>query len=1580
MEFNKPKVDSKGKLVLIDPNPPERDLIPAEDLFIYVRLVAESKDRSVILNNSGKEGGALQSDNNPNGTEVNFIATKIDTTSEDSDGKFTSYATTDYTDIGGLRDSSSGMPAVVEGFGIESINITYNASFIPQVNIKFIDLRGASLFDVIDKENRKSPYSMFFKMPYPVFRLTVKGYYGKPVTYCLHMLKWSSSFNADNGNFEINANFVGYQGAFLSDIKLQNVIGVTNTDSGREKLAKLKIKDGNGGETSTPPISSFLNEISRLEIDLADIKVSSKESDNLKKLNTTQVLLKNLSTIVGRAIPSNGRTEGDIKKGKSSDKMFGSGITSPNFKTNKNLIPYRDLIIIKKSDEDYFEKFKEIADEYYKTYENYILELDESIKTQYTLENFNIISKKEGVFQTIVNQIYEKGTTLFNIAADDTEFNPENSKDRDADNLRKPEDFIDFYQNKKLFRADETVIVYDFTDMREEITQKVNDIEDIIKEKKEETIKSINNQLKEKLTFNPTIKNVFEILMNNTQVMMEELYDVSYKAEVYGRERYNALSSYETDNNSSKIVYAWPDVVENDDKGESKKKWLGSIYDIDPTYFPEIDFVEKVVEAYTKANSEMKEIRKALSNLKGNTLDNWVPVNPIDYSNNPYAQFSGNWDNVVDGVPEDLYKMVVQRAMVLRGFTNVNDNKILNSYGTIEGAIAADNISTTKKKKDLISENFTSKKAIDYCLSKNIISREGQNYILKNKTLDNDFSLNNISQYIIGPDAKRYIRNKNKVSENIKDRFKSDFQSISNIGESFMVDNGIKYMSSNYLYSHNISYLVWGEQYKNDIIKPKSNDINYKLQFKENSKLFKNIRQLNLESGKEEESIEKILNNLGFLPFDEVTKKYITSNNFPRGKVLSLPKLYIAWLGMKNTNSDFRNYYREWLRNDGEYLLSTVQKKVRDEKEIKEYEKKLLSILQEEDKIVVTTPNINSEISIDGSALENYLNNFSNGFTTLSTEIDVKEINDREEERQKTTNNNDLKLSIYNYFKTIFDKWIGGSKEGKVFNECAKSEDQKNLIDQFKFINRAWDDIGDEAVCNLTSVINLAPDTRLNLYLYISKILRDSNFLLQILPSFINFKDSEDIKNMFMPVTDISDGVDTSPTYVCILSNGASKTLDISENDVEYQYANDALNFDFKDGSNNGGIDVSEPSDGEAITDKLVAFRVAFGAENQSIFKGVNLSQDENSPTGEYYKQLSNLVDKRGKTQSILQGNDLYDLFSTRAYKCGVSSLGNMNIQPLMMFQLDNVPFFRGAYQILSVEHSISANDMGTSFTGLRQSTFNVPIVKEATTFMDIDFNEVDDVAQRLSVGEFLRNQKTINNNSKVLNPTGKFVLSKINAESLSDLGVGGSDEYRETLARLMINYFNNYGVITNSDVCNFLSQCMHESAKFRITIEIWGEKDGTKWQKRYEPDSKKSKELGNTQSGDGKRFRGRGFIQITGKVNYELLQNSDRKLFENITSKTTEELDEFFNLNSDKGIERSLVASLIWWKENIVDRKLDLSAGDIPTVNIVTKRVNGGYHGIEDRIANFEKCLDVFGLRATYGLMKPLPTEEPTQ
>src|SRR4051812_14119179 len=73
-------------------------------------------------------------------------------------------------------------------------------------------------------------------------------------------------------------------------------------------------------------------------------------------------------------------------------------------------------------------------------------------------------------------------------------------------------------------------------------------------------------------------------------------------------------------------------------------------------------------------------------------------------------------------------------------------------------------------------------------------------------------------------------------------------------------------------------------------------------------------------------------------------------------------------------------------------------------------------------------------------------------------------------------------------------------------------------------------------------------------------------------------------------------------------------------------------------------------------------------------------------------------------------------------------------------------------------------------------------------------------------------------------------------------------------------------GINTKLRLAAFLAQVAHESGEFRFMEEIWGP---TQAQLRYEPPSSLATKLGNTQKGDGYKFKGRGPIQLTGRENY---------------------------------------------------------------------------------------------------------------
>jgi putative chitinase len=133
------------------------------------------------------------------------------------------------------------------------------------------------------------------------------------------------------------------------------------------------------------------------------------------------------------------------------------------------------------------------------------------------------------------------------------------------------------------------------------------------------------------------------------------------------------------------------------------------------------------------------------------------------------------------------------------------------------------------------------------------------------------------------------------------------------------------------------------------------------------------------------------------------------------------------------------------------------------------------------------------------------------------------------------------------------------------------------------------------------------------------------------------------------------------------------------------------------------------------------------------------------------------------------------------------------------------------------------------------------------------------------------------------------------------------------------------YGITTPIRARHFFAQIAHECDSFKTTKEYWGP---TKAQLGYEGRT----DLGNTRKGDGKRFMGRGLIQLTGRANYQTFGDRLGINLEDNPEKA-----------ADPGLSFEIACED--WKA----KKLNALA-DRDDIVAITKKINGGKNGLKDR------------------------------
>lgn len=141
----------------------------------------------------------------------------------------------------------------------------------------------------------------------------------------------------------------------------------------------------------------------------------------------------------------------------------------------------------------------------------------------------------------------------------------------------------------------------------------------------------------------------------------------------------------------------------------------------------------------------------------------------------------------------------------------------------------------------------------------------------------------------------------------------------------------------------------------------------------------------------------------------------------------------------------------------------------------------------------------------------------------------------------------------------------------------------------------------------------------------------------------------------------------------------------------------------------------------------------------------------------------------------------------------------------------------------------------------------------------------------------------------------------KLTDEQLKAIYPNSTQSNRDKYLPFLNQYMSEFGINNPDRAAAFLAQIGHESAELRYSEEI---ASGAAYEGR--------RDLGNTEDGDGKRFKGRGLIQITGRSNYEQIS----KAFG---------IDFINNPQLLATPEYAVKSACWWWKSRKLNEKADL-------------------------------------------------------
>ena len=648
--------------------------------------------------------------------------------------------------------------------GIKSIKVNIKGTGVPEVNIELVDIQGRSLFE----QGENSLYSAFFNFPYPLFYLTLKGYYGKAVRYRLSLMSFNASFDADSGNYNISLKLIGKFTALLFDTPLAYAVNAPkmyntqitvtepngnksffNTYKGRQKLDEVyKIYKRKGLLPETFPHLSIEDFVLKVENYKTALKSDLTKQEDFTKLNDLQDFSENLSKLNKEVYEYALSTVCD----RTSYYVAGGEI----------YYPFRKDITFQ-SREDFKTKIKARIENYTNNLKNNA-SFGENANAKYQINT--LIKNQKDIIKKLDFNIWQKNQTDVR----DTYFARYNRQlsTTNSDEYRK-------------FLSDETLTAVFETKVQDENGQWVEDTPDYlvfgdktigdgtyVKNSYLDRLDSMNKSLEAKqkviedeltkfyaqqqlkspasggLGFKPTIRNIFAIILAGADAfyrLMDETHTEAWNVKSnknrllavipenknFSVDAQKALQKSSTELNSDNVVYPWPlyftlEKQENNSElyviqypGDAKYIKQTNAYDY--KIWPEVGFVE----TYIKASLEKEKPTSNYSYDNPSDVTKYVPSSTIEF---PFKQAPYQDLNAIK-----IFYELFERSFISSHYGNIpTDAATKNQVDKFFGDIESLNLSLIAPEDITINQNlknfkFTLNKLVEYMKQ---ISNDGQ--------------------------------------------------------------------------------------------------------------------------------------------------------------------------------------------------------------------------------------------------------------------------------------------------------------------------------------------------------------------------------------------------------------------------------------------------------------------------------------------------------------------------------------------------------------------------------------------------------------------------------------------------------------------------------------------------------------------------------------------------------------------------------------------------------------------------------------------------------------------------------------